>query len=328
MFQAKLMSTTEAAGLLADGHSLLLAGDQAALERMPRGKWIGGTIPYFMTEEGGVVDRERVFVNVLPEAMSIDSVRMYDAEQLRAVYEDGPAEGVSFIIIPASSPAHLAFAQEAQTYPSFLAKPLVGWVSGVHLDDLGRVSPRVVNGVDGEFSADRAVVLHAAVADGLSARVDIINLFTQGDGDTLTFEQGGFAVREVMVNGAPRSFARYLTEAGIDTKLPLVADYYGAMINASFQAVDAERDEVKLYAPVFPGIEYRIARPVPDYVADFAGAVPDQAKGASFACNCILNFLYGELEGKRTKDAVGPVTFGEIAYQLLNQTFVYVDLVE
>ena len=44
--------------------------------------------------------------------------------------------------------------------------------------------------------------------------------------------------------------------------------------------------------------------------------------GVSFSCNCILNFLFGELEGQKIGDLHGPVTFGEIGYQLLNQTLV------
>jgi hypothetical protein len=45
-----------------------------------------------------------------------------------------------------------------------------------------------------------------------------------------------------------------------------------------------------------------------------------------FACNCILNFLYSGLEGKITEGMYGPITFGEIAFQLLNQTLVYLDV--
>ena len=44
----------------------------------------------------------------------------------------------------------------------------------------------------------------------------------------------------------------------------------------------------------------------------------------AFSCNCILNFLYANLEGMRTGEATGPFTFGEIAYIQLNQTLVYV----
>jgi hypothetical protein len=46
----------------------------------------------------------------------------------------------------------------------------------------------------------------------------------------------------------------------------------------------------------------------------------------AFSCNCILNYLYAELEGKQTGNFTGPITFGEVAYQLLNQTMVYLDI--
>lgn len=36
----------------------------------------------------------------------------------------------------------------------------------------------------------------------------------------------------------------------------------------------------------------------------------------------VENFLYAELEGRQAGGFVGPVTFGEIAYVLLNQTLV------
>lgn len=45
-----------------------------------------------------------------------------------------------------------------------------------------------------------------------------------------------------------------------------------------------------------------------------------------FSCNCILNYLFSNLENKKTGAFVGPVTFGEIAYQLLNQTLVYLEI--
>jgi hypothetical protein len=45
----------------------------------------------------------------------------------------------------------------------------------------------------------------------------------------------------------------------------------------------------------------------------------------AFSCNCILNYIYGNLEGKKLAGTAGPITFGEIAYQLLNQTMVYLE---
>jgi len=38
----------------------------------------------------------------------------------------------------------------------------------------------------------------------------------------------------------------------------------------------------------------------------------------------VLNYVYGELENKRTGNLTGPMTFGEIAFQVLNQTLVHV----
>jgi hypothetical protein len=67
-------------------------------------------------------------------------------------------------------------------------------------------------------------------------------------------------------------------------------------------------------------------------VADYAGAFRSRLSatdpaGVVFGCNCILNFLYGELEGQAIGGVQGPVTFGEIAYQLLNQTLVTIRIV-
>ena len=73
------------------------------------------------------------------------------------------------------------------------------------------------------------------------------------------------------------------------------------------------------------GVDYRLARPLPDYRAAFSDQLVGGGAG-QFSCNCILNYLYGELEGKATGDFTGPVTFGEIAYMLLNQTLVRLDL--
>lgn len=327
MTQSGMKTVSETAALIGQGKVLLVAGVEAALRELPAGDWIGGSIPYFMSDEGGIVDGTRLFVHVLPDACTAHSARLYDADALTSVYRDGPEGGLAFIIVPASSDTHLRFAKEAPTYPDYLAKPLVGWVSGVHLEDLGRAAPVVIDGRSRDASRTMAVVLHVGLPKDLHANLDIVNLFTPGDGDTITFDEVGFSATHARVNGERVELAKYLTDTGVDTKLPLVADYYGAMVNVSFQGVDEQTGEVRFYAPVFPGRAYRIARPVADYVADFERAIPEAVNDAAFSCNCILNFVYGELEGQKTKRTTGPVTFGEIAYQLLNQTLVYVNLV-
>jgi hypothetical protein len=320
-----VLTTHEEAGrLIESGAALLVAGDESVLARLPRGQWIGGTIPYFMTEQGGVMDRSRVFVTTLPPFARVASIATYDVATLPTIPEDYPENGCSFIILPAESSVHLAFAQDAASYRGVFNSPLVGWIAGLHLDDIASAKAKVIDGRSGQMLTDRAIAMHSALQPGKAARVDILNLFTQGGGDVLTFPRTGFHVTDCFVNGAPHNFADYLAEHKIDIRLPLVANYTGAMVNVSFRNVDTKKREVSLYAPVFDGTEYRIAAPVNDYPAEFAREMTKRAVHPVFSCNCILNYVYAGLEGKRTGDVSGPITFGEIAYMLLNQTLVYV----
>jgi len=202
-------------------------------------------------------------------------------------------------------------------------KPVVGWVAGVHLDDIDSVKPRVFNGGTGKDSAENAFVMHVTLKEDKMASINIVNIQEQGDGDTPEFQQTGFATENVLVNGVEQNFAAYLLENKVDINQPLVADYSGAMINVSFQEIDQESNTVSFSAPVFSGVEYKLAKPVSEYVTAFIDALLSQNQVVIFGCSCILNYLYSDLEGKKTPPMFGPMTFGEIAYQLLNQTLVY-----
>ena len=102
-----------------------------------------------------------------------------------------------------------------------------------------------------------AMVLQAQLPENKAAEIGIINLFEQGGGDILTFNTDDFAAKDVLVNGERRNLSAYIVKNKIDTKLPLVADYYGALVNISFQDVDEVEGLVKFYAPVFSGIRYK-----------------------------------------------------------------------
>lgn len=308
---------------IAAGRRLFLAGDEAALAQLPAGDWIGGTIPYFMDDSGGVVDRTRVFAAEVPAEVDAVKVVAYDAATLPSIATDAYENGFTVLIIPASTDVHVRYAQDAPGYPELFLKPIVGWISGVHLGDLGKVAPKVFDGRRRTSYADRAIAMHCRLKAGRIARIGIVNLFKPGSGDVIAFPAEGFVVKDCLVNRKTVNFADYLREKQIDTKLPLVANYSGMMVNVSFQEVRAK--EVALYAPVFKGVAYSIADPVADYVKEFAAALPKSLSPA-FSCNCILNFLYSDLEGKKTGAITGPITFGEIAYQLLNQTLVYLEI--
>jgi len=321
-----LLDLAQASGLIRSGKAFFVAGDEALLAALPKGDWIGGTIPYFMASSGGVTSKDRVFMTEAPAAASGLRIVWYKEGELERIPSDAADNGFSVIIIPATSAAHISYARNAPNYDGIFMKPIIGWISGVHLGDLGKVAPKVFNGKTGESSERDAIVMHADLPAGKLASIGIVNLFRQGKGESIRFETEGFSVGDCLVGGKKVKLAEYLSANKIDTRLPLVANYCGSMVNVSFQAVDPKTGTVALYAPVFKGVEYKIAEPVLDYVHEFSAKIPEGSLRPAFSCNCILNFLYSELEGKKTGSVTGPITFGEIAYQLLNQTLTYLEI--
>jgi hypothetical protein len=100
----------------------------------------------------------------------------------------------------------------------------------------------------------------------------------------------------------------------------------GEMINVSFQGIDDATRSVRFYAPVLAGAEYRQAAALDDYRGSLLAHVAAHPVTPVFSCNCILNYLYADLAGDKALSINGPATFGEIAYVLLNQTLVYLEL--
>ena len=324
-----LYDVIEVKSKITRGEKLLLAGDESLLKLLPAGKWIGGSIPYFMTEEGGLTTRNKIYVTELPETVSDISIKIYDPTTLATIYTDAAQNGFSVIIMPGSSKTHLEFALHAPQYKDFGHSPLIGWIAGVHLDDLEKLTPKVFYGPTQTLLENAAVVMHASLPSKHIAEINYVNIFEQGLGDTILFPQDGFNTCEAYINGVKTNYAEYIIQQNLDTRLPLVADYFGARVNVSFQSVDPAKREVRFYAPVFAGVTYKHAKPLYDYVEQFTAMLPlHLSKHPAFSCNCILNYLYSELEGKRTGKITGPATFGEVVYQLLNQTMAYLTITE
>jgi len=317
----------EVADLIKQGKKLLLAGDEELLKKLPDGTWIGGSIPYFMAEKGGMISKELIYVTEIPSFIKEVICKSYDIATVKNIYKDGFDNGFSVIIIPSSSETHLSFAINAPDYKDFATKPMIGWISGVLLDDLGKKTPKTFIGSGKSISDKDAVVMHVNLPAEKYAEINIINIFTQGNGDVIEFPESGFQATDVIINGQKQNFADYVTQKHLDVRLPLVADYNGTMINISLQEINRDKKTVSFYAPVFKGISYKQAAPIDSYIKQFTKLIPDgNAQAIVFSCNCILNYLYSELEGKKTGVITGPITFGEIAYQLLNQTLVTLEV--
>ncbi len=315
--------------LIATGEFLSIAADEGLLSQLPSGNWIAGTIPYFMSEQGGLISKEKAFVHRIQGVSPATPPRLtiYDKNSISRIAKDAPPHGFTIVILPANSDVHLTYAQKAPEFPNMFFTPIIGWISGYNLSEDHHLA-KVGFGPGGSMLLDQqAVAIHVSLPETQHANINIINLFNEADGPEIEFLTTGFEAKDCKINGEVASFSDYIESEGIDTRLPLVADYSGIKVNVSIQKVQDSR--VSFYAPVFNGIKYRFAKPTQDYVSEFNSEMQKihDAKIA-FSCNCILNFLYSELEGKSTGTMVGPITFGEIAYQLLNQTLVYLDLNE
>lgn len=324
-----LVTIEETIARIKSGRPLLLAGDERVLRELPPGDWVGGTIPYFMSERGGTFSQDHIFVTEFPDDIASARIVDYDDASLPSIYNDIPENGFGVIILPAASPILAQFAVEAVQYAGFAGKPLIGWVSGVNLADVGTLHPKVFDGRTLTAFENACVVLHVALPATRTVEIGIVNPFHPDHGDTLEFPEPGFRASQVLVNGTPTHFGTYLVDRKVDLQLPLVSEHGGTTVNVSFEAVDISNGEVSFLAPVFPGKTYRLARPITDYVAAFEQEVTTaglETGPVVVSCNCILNYLYSGLEGRQTEQFVGPITFGEVAHQLLNQTMVYLSV--
>ncbi|MCL2007540.1 MAG: hypothetical protein FWG77_05585 [Treponema sp.] len=319
-----LMKFDATSKLIEEGKLLHIAGTEALLKKLPKGKWIGGSTEYFMANEGGKVSGDLLFVTEFPFKNYF--IKTYNAQNISKVTDDSFENGFTILIVPFDSDVHKEYAQNAAGYNMMFLRNIVGWISGLNLGAQGQ-TPIAVNGSEAESFTDKAVALHILTPDDETVSVNIINIFEQDASSPLIeFTEEGFSIKKCKVDGKEVVFADYIAEKAIDTKLPLVGDYSGNDVNISIKSI--ENGVVNLYAPVFKGIEYRIAKAVSDYESLFNSHISEHKDStAVFACNCILNFLYGELENKKLEAFSGPITFGEIAYQLVNQTLVYVTIV-
>jgi len=319
-----LVSLELASEFIRSGAALSIAGPEQLLAKLPAGNWVGGTSSYFVAANGGVKAADKVFVTRLSEEIGTARLVYYHASALKDIVHDAPENGFSFTIIASGSIALRRFSREGRFWPDIFLKPLIGWIAGVDLSLPGKPTPKIYNGSDGSSYEDGAVVAHVSLPPGRRASIETVNIFERDLCGVIRFPKTTSEVVECTVNGVPTKLVDYLASHGnADGKLPMIGDFAGAGINVSVKAIYPATGQVSLFAPVFPDVEYYLALPVENYAARFAEElVKWEGKDVVFSCNCILNYLYGGFEGKLTGTPQGPVTFGEIAYLLLNQTMV------
>ncbi len=319
----QILGLEQVKDLINQGKVLVIAGDHRLMHGLPRGNWIGGTIPYFMSDQGGIFTKDKFLVTDFTQYVTDFKIKLYDEDHLDNIPDNYYDNGFNYILIPGLSEVLKKFAIKTELDFRFFYSPLVGWVTGADLNALDNFTPSVIDGSNLKFYEDSAIVLHVQLPDNLFAKIDIVNIFERGDGDMIIFDRDSFEIYDCYVNGENRIFSDYLKEKGIDKSHPLVADYNGVPVNVSIKEITDIF--VETFAPVRKGVVYKFARKLPDYEKEFALKIPVYQPNVVSSVNCIYNYIFGKLEKKKLP-YTGPFTFGEIAYILLNQTMVNLEI--
>ena len=320
-----LLSLEQTSQMIAAGRKLILAGSNKLLPQLPEGDWIAGTSPFFIDSDGGQVCLDKIFVTDVTDYQEEIRIQTYDENTLKNVYADGFDNGFTVLIIPPSSKVHYDFALNAPDYKDFAVRPLMGWIScHEETEDEKIISGKIFAGSNKSSSDVLAVAMHVKLPKEKYADLNLFHIYSQGQGDKMEFLKSGFKAKNILINGKEWNVSEYIRTKNIDPTLPIIANYNSAMINVSLAAVMP--DSITMFAPVFKGVEYRLANPV-DRVAALKDVNKKYASVTPFySVICILCYLYGKLEGQKLGGIIGPVTHGEICYQLVNQTIVTLDI--
>ena len=316
-----LGSVAEVARLIEAGHMLILAGAEEILAELPPGNWIGGTTAHFLTPQGGIPAARHIFFTDLTPIALKGECYLADEHEVRDIGRRAPRHGFTLLIIPGYSPLLMRLARDMLDYEGVYNIPLTGWVAAVDLEQIGQRQPKCfAGGPQGRH--DRAAIMYITLPEDFFAQLHIVNLFTPGTGPVIRFPAETFIQREdCLIDSQPANLARYIAKAQIDPRLPLVADHDGALLSVSLLP-DMSANTVHFLSPVCANMEYRFAETVLDYEVELHRAIAALGEAQSMIASvCVLHYRHASLPAWRGLPFMGPVTFGQIAYTILNQTF-------
>ena len=108
----KTIETVETVSkLINEGKLLSLAGDEKVLSQLPKGNWIAGTTPYFITEKnGGEFAQDKIYVEQLSDFSEEYKIETYSEDNFDEISDNLYENGFTIFIIPAFSEIHEYFA--------------------------------------------------------------------------------------------------------------------------------------------------------------------------------------------------------------------------
>ena len=99
----QLISVEEAASLIATCEFYWIAGDLGILRELPKGNWIGGSIPYFQIAGIGLSDRKKVLLGKITRSADSPKIQNYDIVTISDICSDAPLHGYTHIMLATRS---------------------------------------------------------------------------------------------------------------------------------------------------------------------------------------------------------------------------------
>jgi len=245
----------EVSALINEKRLLHIAGAADLLRKLPKGDWIGGSTEYFMSEEGGLVSNNLLFVTEFDK--NSFSIRDYETDNINQVASDAYDSGYSILIIPFGTDICMEYTKNAAEYDDMYLKHVVGWATGANVAVMGNPEhpPIAVNGATGTVHTDKAVALHLEVPESKTVKVNILNIFKPDkNSPSIEFPQEGTSVTTCRIDGKEAVFADHIAQNNFDPKLPIIADCFGIGLNVDI--FNTENGIVRFGATVFPGVKY------------------------------------------------------------------------
>lgn len=326
--ESKLYTRAEVEKFIKLGRILHLSAHPSLLTGLPKGNWIAGTCNYFADKEG-LISEDLIYVDDFTDICKTVELRTFDENDIKDVAKKD-FNGFIFLIIPINSPTYFEYTNNSMQYENLFINPVFGYIAGTLVERAGRDKTYCGVGANCELSSQKAAAMYVELNEGLTARAEVIYLDTPDlDTPVIEFPKTGVVQSDCLLDGKPGNIADFLSTIGHQGShyCDLVSDLGGATVCKGISYVDNVSREVGFFNPPFVGDKYHVARADVDYADEFNKIIAQKRKESHLQMyiGCANYYVGGNLSGRKI-DMNGLFGFGEIVYQVVNKTFVTLEI--
>jgi hypothetical protein len=169
--ESKLYSIAETKAFINKGYLLTLAADERVLSQLPKGNWIGGTIPYFMDINKSLFSQDKIFVNKLSDSIINYKIIEYDEKSIYNIVNDSYDNGYTLLILPPFQRVQKVYALESLKFKGIYNNPIIGWIAGKDVNS--NEIPKIFNGFNNQSFDNKAIAMHLELSENKKAIISI-----------------------------------------------------------------------------------------------------------------------------------------------------------